>query len=100
MEGRRMAELFTTIRQLVAEDKYVIGLHASERLEERGIMEWQVVAGIESGELIVERANAKPNPAVEIRQSLPDGTLVKSVWSHLRKSGVAKLVTVHYFDEE
>lgn len=93
-----MGQLYLTIRQLVAADKYVIGLHASERLEERGIMGWQVVAGLEDGKLIAERPDAIPNPAVEIRLSLPDGTNVKAVWSHLRQSGVAKLVTVHFFD--
>ena len=50
------------------------------------------------GELIAERPHAAPNPAVEVRESLPDGTDFKAVWSHLRQSGVAKLVTVHYFD--
>lgn len=93
-----MGELFNTIRQLVAEEKYVIGLHASERLEERGIMEWQAVAGLEDGELIVERPDATPNPAIEVRESMPDGIEFKAVWSHLRQSGVAKLVTVHFFD--
>jgi hypothetical protein len=93
-----MGELFATIRQLVAEEKYVVGEHASERLEERGIMEWQVVAGLEHGALIAERPDATPNPAVEVREVLPDGTEFKSVWSHLRQSGVAKLVTVHFFD--
>jgi hypothetical protein len=34
-----MGKLFEVIRQLVAEEKYVVGQHASERLEERGIME-------------------------------------------------------------
>ena len=61
-------------------------------------MEWQVIAGLEDGELIAERLDATPNPAVEVRESLPDGTEVKVVWSHLRQSGVAKLVTVHFFD--
>ena len=93
-----MGQLFDTIRQLVAEEKYVVGQHASERLEERGIMEWQVVAGLEDGDLIAERPDATPNPAVEVRESLPDGTEFKAVWSHLRQSGVAKLVTVHFFD--
>lgn len=32
-----MAALFDVIRQLVADDKYLIGQHASERLEERGM---------------------------------------------------------------
>ena len=93
-----MGRLFNTIRQLVAEEKYVVGQHAAARLDERSIMEWQVVAGLKDGELIAERPDATPNPAVEVRELLPDGTDFKAVWSHLRQSGVAKLVTVHYFD--
>jgi len=93
-----MGQLFDTIRQLVAQEKYVVGEHAAERLEERGMMEWQAVAGLEEGELIAERPDATPNPAVEVLESLPDGTEFKAVWSHLRQSGVAKLVTVHFFD--
>ncbi len=93
-----MGRLFDTIRQLVADEKYLVGQHASERLEERGIMEWQVVAGLEDGKLITERPDAKPNPAVEVRESLPDGTEFKAIWCYLPQSGVAKLVTVHFFD--
>ena len=95
-----MGQLFAAIRKLVAEDKYVVGKHAAERLEERGIMEWQVVAGVDGGELIVERRDASPNAAVEVRETLTDGTGVKAVWSYLRQSGVAKLVTAHFFDED
>lgn len=95
-----MGRIFDTIRRLVAEDRYVIGLHASERLEERTILEWQVVAGLENGELIVERPDAMPNPLVEVREYLPDGVSFKAVWSHLRQSGVAKLVTVHFFERD
>lgn len=93
-----MGRLFDTIRQLVAEEKYVVGQHASERLEERGIMEWQVAAGLEGGALIAERPDAAPNPAIEVRETLPDGTEFKAIWSHLHQSAVAKLVTVHFFD--
>ena len=93
-----MGQLFDAIRQLVAEEKYVVGEHASERLEERGIMEWQAVAALVDGELITEKPRSKPNPTIEVRESLPDGTEFKAVWSLLRQSGVAKLVTVHYFD--
>jgi Domain of unknown function (DUF4258) len=93
-----MGQLFDTIRQLVTEEKYIVGNHASERLEERGIMGWQVVAGLENGDLIAERPDTTPNPAVEVRELMPDGTEFKAVWSHLRQSGVAKLVTVHFFD--
>ena len=93
-----MGKLFQTIKKLVAEEKYVVGDHASERLQERGIMEWQAVASLADGELIAEKTKSKPNPTVEVRETLPDGTEFKAVWSHLRQSGVAKLVTVHFFD--
>ncbi|HJT33310.1 MAG TPA: DUF4258 domain-containing protein [Pirellulales bacterium] len=93
-----MGKLFDTVRQLVADEKYIIGQHASERLEERGIMEWQVIAALDDGTLIAERPRAKPNPVVEVRETLPDATEFKAVWSHLRQSGAAKLVTVHFFD--
>jgi hypothetical protein len=95
-----MGQLFSLVRQLVDEGKYVIGKHAAERLEERGILEWQAVAGLHDGFLIVERPDAMPNPAVEVRESLADGTDFKAVWSLLPQSGVAKLVTVHFFDRE
>jgi hypothetical protein len=62
-----------------------LGQHASERLEERGIMAWQVVAGLEAGARIAERPDATPNPAVEVRESLQDSKEFKAVWSHLRQ---------------
>ena len=94
-----MGQLFDRIRRLVADERYLIGLHASERLEERGIMEWQAVVGTEDGDLILERPSDTPNPVVEVRAILPDGTEFKAVWSYLAGSDVAKLVTVHFFDE-
>lgn len=94
-----MGRLFDRIRMLVADDRYVVGQHAAERLDERGVLEWQVVDGIGDGSLLMERPDATPNPAVEVRQSLADGTQVKVVWSLLVPSDVAKLVTVHFFDE-
>ena len=39
-----------------------------------------------------------PKPAVEVRKVLPHETEIKAVWSLLRQSGVAKLVSVHFFD--
>ncbi|WP_369432160.1 DUF4258 domain-containing protein [Aquisphaera insulae] len=93
-----MGQLFDLLRELVDDGKYLVGSHAAERLEERGILEWQAVAGLEDGILIVERPEATPNPAVEVRETLPDGTEFKAVWSILPQSGVAKLVTVHFFD--
>lgn len=95
-----MGELFNSIRKLVSEGQYVVGEHASERLEERGIMEWQAAAGMDGGSLLAERPKARPNPAVEVKETLADGREFKAVWSRLPTSGVAKLVTARFFDED
>src|SRR5437870_173787 len=50
------------------------------------------------GKLLVERPKASPNPIVEVRQALADGTTFKAVWAWLRLSRSAKLVTIHFFE--
>lgn len=94
-----MGQLFETIRSLVLDGRYIVGQHAAERLDERGVLEWQIVDGIEHAALISERLSSMPNPSVESKQLLADGTEVKAVWSHLFSANVAKLVTVHFLDE-
>ncbi len=66
----------------------------------RNVVSWsgRWLAALADGELMTEKPRSKPNPSVEVRANLPDGTEFKAVWSHLRHSGVAKLVTVHFFD--
>ncbi len=93
-----MGQLFEKIRELVATDRYLVGQHASEQIENRGFVEWQVVAGLDQGELLDEFPQSKPNPKIEVKESLPDGTEFNAVWSYLAQSNVAKLVTVHFFD--
>lgn len=93
------AGLFAKIRSRVLAGQYVVGQHAVERLEERGVLEWQVVDGIENGDLLLERPDASPNPAVEVRQVLADGVGIKAVWSYVASLDLAKLVTVHFLDE-
>lgn len=95
-----MSRLAGRVRDLIAHDRYVVGEHAAQRLAERGILEWQVVAGMDDARLIRERPRALPHPAVEMHVMLPDGTPIKAVWSLLREADVAKLVTVHFGDEE
>ena len=90
-----MARLSDEIRQLLLANRYVIGEHAAERLAERGIMEWQIVAGMEEAASMTERRTSRPHPVAEFRIALPDGTSCKAVWSLLRTSGVTKLVTVY-----
>lgn len=93
-----MARPFDEINLAVAEERYVIGRHANERLRERRIPAWQVISGVETGTLLVERPEAKPNPVAEVQQQLPDGTPIKAVWAWIADERVAKLVTVHFFD--
>ncbi len=95
-----MGRLLDTIRMLVADGHYVISEHASDRMIEREFLEWQVLAGTLDGVATRERPQNRPHPAVEIRGLLPDGTSFKAVWCLLGRSRVAKLVTVHYLDEE
>lgn len=84
--GSPIGQLFDDLRDLVDAGMYIVGKHAAERLEERGILEWQAVAGLDEGILIAERPDADPNPTMEVCETLPEG-------------GVAKLVTVHYLDQ-
>lgn len=94
-----MGRLADRIQELVARGRYVVGEHAAQRLGERGILEWQVVADMRDAALLRERTKASPNPPIEVEVALPDGTPIKAVWSLLAKADVAKLVTVHFFDE-
>ncbi len=93
-----MAELFEKIRENVMTGRYLVSEHASERLDERGILEWQVVDGIEHSKLLAERALDQPNPVVEVLELLADGMEIKAVWSLLILIDVAKLVTVHFIE--
>ena len=93
-----MGDLFEEIRSAVREDRFLISWHADERCEERGVTDWQLVAGLDDAELVRERPASRPNPSVVIRQLLADGSEVEVIWSWLAKSGRAILVTVYFRD--
>jgi hypothetical protein len=93
-----LGALFDTIRLRVTEGRYIVGQHAAERLEERGVLEWQVVDGIVNARLLSERPNDRPNPSIEVEEVLADGTPLMVVWSYIVLDDIAKLVTVHFFD--
>lgn len=95
-----MGKLFDNIRRAVDEQRYVVGAHAAERLDERGIAEWQVVTGLRDGALVRERPRDRPNPSVEVQQILADGTPVVAVWAWLAAVRESKLVTVFFPDEK
>lgn len=94
-----MGVLFDRIKQAVADDRFVVGWHADERFEDRGVSDWQVAAGLSEAELIRERPRTKPNASVIVRQILADATEVEVIWSWLAESRRAKLVTVYFLDE-
>ncbi len=93
-----MGRLFERIRDAVNDGRYVVGDHAAIRADERGIADWQLVAGLKDGILRRERRRAQPNPCVEVEQLLADGTSVIVVWSWLAHLRVSKLVTVYFLD--
>ena len=93
-----MGALFDAIRRAAREDRYAFSVHADERLRERRVVAWQVLAGLEHGRLLSERPSDRPNPSVEVDQWIADGSPVKAVWAHVRALDLAKLVTVHFYD--
>jgi hypothetical protein len=93
-----MGGVFQRVQDAIAAERWVAGHHADEMLRTRCITERQIVSGFSQGRLIAERPGARPNPVVEMEQSLADGTPVKAGWAFLPVSRVAKLVTVHFFD--
>jgi len=73
-----MGQLFKTSNSLLR-GKIRRWRHASERLEERGIMEWQTVAALADGEFDRRETKVKPNPTIEVRESLPMARNFKAV---------------------
>lgn len=86
------------VKLAIGTGEYVLSVHAAERLRERRIMEWQVAAGVDAARLLEDRPDDTPNPTVVVEQHLPDGTPVRVVWAWLPRSGLARLVTVHFLD--
>ncbi len=90
--------LRSNIERAVADDRLLVSDHARRRLRERRILLWQVTSGLSEGKLQAERADARPHPAIEVEQVLPDGKPVKVIWSYDPGESEARLVTVHYLD--
>lgn len=93
-----LTSLRQSIEAAVAADRLYVSQHARQRLRERLIPLWQVTSSLPDGKLLAERPDDHPHPAIEVEQTLPDGTRVKGVWSYDVAEAEARLVTVHYFD--
>jgi hypothetical protein len=91
-----MGILADKIREVVRENRHAFGAHADQRLRDRRIVGWQVVAGLDAATLVRERPRATPNPIAEFDHMLADGTQVRAVRSWISSDRTAKLVTVHF----
>jgi len=95
-----VGRLYEKIRRAIAEDRLVFSLHAENRLSSRGVVRWQAVAGFMEAELAGEYPQARPNPKILMRQTLPDGAEIMAVWAYVESLEAAKLVTLYYRDEQ
>ena len=96
MAGRTAVGLFTRVLEAVEQERYEVSIHADNRIEERGMMVWQVVSGLRDGKLLRAELDDRPWPSVLVSQLLPDGTEVRAKWSHRSRDDMARLVTVYY----
>ena len=90
-----MGKLWEQIREAVRRDQLAISDHADERMRERRIELWQLVAEVDEAIVVDERPRSLPNPSVVVAQRLADGTPVTVVWSWLENRQLARLVTIH-----
>lgn len=62
-----MGKLFDRIREAVRQNRFLVSWHADERVEEREVAVWQLVAGLEDAQLERERPASKPHPPIHRR---------------------------------
>ena len=62
-----MTNLESRIRRAIADEQWTFTNHAEQRLNERDIEGWQVIAGVEAGQTIEVVPSALPNPKIVIR---------------------------------
>ena len=93
-----MTHLAKTILRLIESGRISVGVHMQRMLDDRKLEAWHLEQATADGRLIAERPSAKPNPAIELTSTLPDCTPCKIVWSLVDPPGLAKLVTLHFYD--
>jgi hypothetical protein len=91
-----MGWLFETVRRAIADNRFIVTVHASNQLETRRISEWQVVMGTLESKLIRERPDDEPWPSVEVSITLAAGTSAIAIWSWMERDNAARLVTVFF----
>ena len=89
-------DLVESIKQAVREGRFLVSVHARERMAERRVRLWQVEAGLETAVIEEIRPDDEPNPSIVVETILPDGMAATVVWSWMVLSDQAKLVTVYF----
>ncbi|MBM4036758.1 MAG: DUF4258 domain-containing protein [Planctomycetes bacterium] len=98
MDSRTAQQLLARIEEAVRAERYEVSIHADNRIEERGMMEWHIVAGLPDADLLEAQLDDHPWPSVLLSQALPDGTEVYVKWSYRARDRMARLVTIYYPD--
>ena len=91
-----MPSLLEKICSAVSADRFVVLTHAQVQMEERRVMAWQIIAGLDDATLLRDRPTDLPFPSVVVRQTLPDGATVEVIWSYSKQTQQARLVTVYF----
>ena len=89
-------DLVELIKSAVRDGRFVVSVHARQRLAERNVRLWQIESALDEAKVIEDRPDDDPNPSIVVEGLLPDGTQVTVVWSWLAMSQRAKLVTVYF----
>jgi hypothetical protein len=89
-------DLVELIRTAVRDGRFLVSVHARQRLAERRVRLWQVEAGLETGIIQEVRPDDEPNPSIVVEELLPDGAACTVIWSWLAIGNEAKLVTVYF----
>jgi uncharacterized protein DUF4258 len=89
-------DLVELIKEAVKDGRFLVSVHARQRLAERRVRLWQIEAGLDSARIEEIRPDDEPNPSIVVEAVLADGTPITVIWSWLASSSQAKLVTVYF----
>jgi hypothetical protein len=62
--GRSQQELLARIREAVEAERYEISIHADNRIDERGVMVWQIAMGLREGRVLKVLPQDRPWPSI------------------------------------
>jgi Domain of unknown function (DUF4258) len=94
-----MNATFQQICALVKDRKVRLSAHSFARLDKRGILVGDIVAGVQNGEVLEDYPEAFIGPSVLVLQANRDGELLHVVWGIEKDTTEpAVIVTAYYPD--